>query len=88
MLGGGDAVLAVFIHLAKLTPLGCIRAVFGNTQILAQILGRSAGSAQTKCPKTGLYWGGLNTYTILNTSTSIWAPNRLLLFWQDQLGTN
>ena len=78
MFGGGDAVLAVFIHLAKLTPLGCIRAVFGNTRILAQILGRLAGSAQSKRPKTGLYWGGLNTYTILNTSTSIWAPKGAL----------
>ena len=58
MLGGGDAVLTVFIHLAKLTPLGCICAVFGNTQILAQILGRSAGSAQSKCPKNRIGLGG------------------------------
>ena len=58
MLGGGDAVLTVFIHLAKLTPLGCIRAVFGNTRILAQILGRSAGSAQSKRPKNRIGFGG------------------------------
>jgi len=51
MFSSGDAVLAVFIHLAKLTPLGCICAVFGNTRILAQILGHSAGSAQSNTQK-------------------------------------
>ena len=77
MLGGGDAVLAVFIHLAKITPLGCICAVFGNPQILAQILGHLMGSAQSNAQKPGLDWEGLNTSTIMNTSTSIWAPNGL-----------
>ena len=58
MLGGRDAVLTVFRCLAKLPLLGCIRAVFGNTQILAQILGRSAGSAQSKHPKNRIGLGG------------------------------
>ena len=58
MFGGRDVVLAVFIHLAKLTPLRCIRAVFRNTQILAQILWHSVGSTQYKCPKNGIGLGG------------------------------
>ena len=58
MLGSGDAVLTVFIHLAKLAPLRCIRAMFGNSQILAQILGHLAGSTQSKCPKNGIGLGG------------------------------
>ena len=58
MFGSGDTVLAVFIHLAKLTPLGCVHAMFRNTQILAQILGRSVGSAQSKCPQNRIGLAG------------------------------
>jgi len=77
MFGGRDAVPAVFIHLAKLTPLGCIRAVFGNTRILAQILGCLAGSTQSKHPKNRIGLGGSEYLYNSHTSTSIWVPNGL-----------